>query len=168
MSWNRAVLLALLAGTVLSVALAENATAQTPTQTDPSTAPGTTKHPRGEPCWAVAGVSKSAVQQRRTIQQQARQEVAAVCSNSAFSIQQKRQEIRQIHQRERQQIDGIITPAQQESIRSCQEQRSGGHGGGAHAGGGGGGPCGEVSVGHKPTPQHEEDETPPNETARPN
>ena len=167
MSWNKTVLSALLAGIILS-ALPENATAQVPTRTRPSTAPGTTKRPRLEPCWEVAGVSKSAIQQRRMITQQTRQEVEAVCANSSLSIQQKRQQIQQIRQRERQEIEALITPAQQEAIRSCQEGRNGGHSGGGHVGGGHGGPCGEMSHGHKPNPQHREDETPSNETAKPN
>jgi TolA-binding protein len=166
MSWNKTVLSALLAGISLA-ALAGNATAQVPIRPRPSTVPGTTKHPRLEPCWEVAGVSKSAIQQRRVITQQSRQEVEAVCANSSLSIQQKRQQIQQIRQRERQEIEALITPAQQEAIRSCQEGRNGGHGGG-HVGGGHGGPCGEMSLGHKPNPQHREDETPPNETAKPN
>ena len=167
MSWNKTVLSALLTLIILSAALAENATAQAPIRTRPSTAPGTTK-PRLEPCWEVAGVSKAAIQQRRMITQQARQQVEAVCANSSLSIQQKRQQIQQIRQRERQEIEVLITPAQQESIRSCQQGRNGGHAGGGHVGGGHGGPCGEMSLGHKPNPQHGEDGTPPNGTAKPN
>ena len=167
MSWNKTVLSALLTGIILSAALAENATAQVPIRPRPSTVPGTTKPPRVEPCWEVAGVSKAAIQQRRMITQQARQQVEAACANSSLSIQQKRQQIQQIHQRERQEIEALITPAQQEAIRSCQQGRNGGHGGG-HLGGGRGGPCGEMSIGHKPNPQRGEDETPPNETAKPN
>ncbi len=165
MSRNKTVL-ALLAGIILSAALSENVVAQVPIRTGPPAASRPTPRPRVEPCWAVAGVSKSAIQQRRVVAQQARQEVEAVCANSSLSIPQKRQQIQQIRQRERQEIDAIITPAQQADMRSCQEQRNGGHGGG-HVGGGHGGPCGEMSVGHKPHPM-EEDETPPNETAKPN
>jgi hypothetical protein len=166
MSWNRTVLAALLAGIMLSAALAQNATAQVPVRRPaPGTGP-TTRPPRQEPCWQVAGVSRSAIQQRRVITQQTRHEVEAVCANSSLSIQQKRQQIQQIHQRERQEIDGIISLAQQEAMRSCQEQRHVGHGG-AHLGGGHGGPCAEMSVGHKPHPM-EEDELPPNETPKPN
>jgi hypothetical protein len=162
MSGNKTVLSALLAGIILSAALAENANAQVPIRTAPSTAPGTAKHPQLEPCWEVAGVPKSTLQQRRVIAQQARQEVEAVCANSSLSIQQKRQQIQQIHQRQRQEIDAIITPAQQEAMRSCQVQRGhGGHGSG-HVGGGHSGPCGEMSVGHKPHPMEE------HETPRPN
>src|SRR6266403_430926 len=167
MSWNKTVLSALLTLIILSAALAGNATAQAPIRTRPSTAPGTTK-PRLEPCWEVAGVSKAAIQQRRMITQQARQQVEAVCANSSLSIQQKRQQIQQIRQRERQEIEAVITPAQQEAMRSCQEGRNGGHGGGGHVGGGHGGPCGEMSLGHKANPQHGEDEAPPNGTAKPN
>jgi len=150
MSGNKTVLSALLAGIILAAALAENANAQVPIRTVPSTAPGTTQHPRLEPCWEVAGVSKSALQQRRVIAQQARQEVEAVCANSSLSIQQKRQQIPQIHQRQRQEIDALITPAQQEAMRSCQEQRGhGGHGGG-HVGGGHGGPVARCRLGTSP------------------
>ena len=167
MSRNMAVLPALFAGIILSAALGENATAQVVMRTGPgTTAKPAAKPPQQEPCWEVAGVSKSALQERRAIAQHARQEVEALCGNSSLSIQQKRQQIQQIHQRERQEIEAIITPAQQEAMRSCQEQRhpvrSGGHIGG------GGGPCGEMPLGHKASPQHEEDEAPPNDTPHPN
>ena len=164
MSWNRPLFSMLLAGTILSPTLFRNATAQVPIRVGPSTAPGATLHPRLEPCWEVAGVSKAAVQQRRVIAQHTRQEVGAVCANSSLSIQQKRQQIQQIHQQERQQIDAIITPSQQEAMRSCQEARNGGHSHG-HVGSGQGGPCGGMSVPHHTlNAQPEEDETPPNET----
>ena len=168
MRWNKTVLATLLAGVIISAALAQNATAQIPVRR-PSTGTGpTTRAPRQEPCWEVAGVSRSALQQRRGIAQQARHEVEAVCANSSLSIQQRRQQMQQIHQRERQEIEGIISPAQQDAMRTCQEQRhGGGHGGGGHLGGGHGGPCGEMTVGHKAHPM-EEDEMPANEAAKPN
>src|ERR1700682_6150078 len=125
MPWNKTVLSALLAGTILSAALADNATAQVPIRPRPSTAPGTTTHPRLEPCWEVAGVSKSAIQQRRMITQQARQEVEAVCANSSLSIQQKRQQIQQIRQRERQGIEALIPTRQKAAIPFWHGARSG-------------------------------------------
>jgi hypothetical protein len=160
MSRGKTVLSALLAGIVLWAALGESAAAQVPTRTTPPVATKPTPRPRVEPCWEVAGVAKSVIEQRRTITQQARQEVEAVCANSSLSMRQKRQQIQQIHQRERQEIDAIITPAQREAMRACQEQR--GHGGGGHVGGGhGGGPCGEMPAGQKPnSPQ--QNEAPPN------
>jgi TolA-binding protein len=165
MMWNKTLLLVTLTG-VLTLAAAAGAQAQVSVPTRPSTtAPGSTsRRPRQEPCWQVAGVSKSVLQQRRSVEQQARQEVEQVCANSSLSLQQKRAQIQQIHERERQQIDGLISPAQQEEIRSCQEQRHGSHGG--HTGGGHGGPCGELSTGHKGHPM-DEDEAPAGGSAKP-
>ena len=165
MSCNRIASSALLAAIILSAALVENAAAQVPIRPVPPIARPTPR-PRREPCWEVAGVSKSAIEQRQAIARQARQEVEAVCANSSLSMQQKRQQIQQIHQRERQEIDAIITPAQREAMRSCQQERNGVHGGG-HGGGHGRGPCGEMPVGHGPNPPQkpnppQEDEAPPN------
>jgi hypothetical protein len=173
MSWSRSALSVLLAGIILSGAISINATAQVPIRTGPGTVTRPARPPRKEPCWQVAGVSVSAMHERRAISRQARQEVEAVCANSSLSAQQKHAQIQQIRERERQQIDAIITPAQREAIRSCQESRGGGHGGG---GGGhfGGGPCGEISTGHQPNPhphpmhEEEEDDLPPNDSPKPN
>jgi hypothetical protein len=167
MPWNKSALCTLLIGTILSATLAVNATAQVPIRTGPSTGVKPVPRAKKEPCWEVAGVTKAAMQERRSISRQARQEVEAVCSNSSLSMQQKRTEIQQIRARERQQIDAIITPAQREAMRSCQESRGGGHGGGGHLGGG---PCGEMSTGHNPHPMHEqeEDDLPPNDAPKPN
>lgn len=166
MAWNKTALSVLLAGVILPAAMAGNGIAQDPIRPLPPASRPISKPPRQEPCWEVAGLSKSALQQRRALARQARQEVEAVCANSSLSMQQKRQQIEQIHQRERQEIDAIITPAQQDAMRSCEEQRHGVHRGGRHAGGGHG-PCGEMPVGHKPIPQHEEDEKPSNDTPHP-
>ena len=168
MPWNKTLLSALLSGAFLSAIIIGNAIgnayAQTPNATAPSTSPG--PKPRVEPCWQVAGVSKAAMQQRRALAQQTRQEVEAVCADSSLSIGQKRREIQLIHQRERQEMGAIITPAQQEAMRSCQEGRNAGRTGGGHAGVAGG-PCGEMPSGKKPAPQPE-DEAPPNGAAKPN
>ncbi|HEY4841296.1 MAG TPA: hypothetical protein VIH78_04990 [Terriglobales bacterium] len=164
MSWKKALLFSLLSGVILSAMVIQSANAQAPNATPPSTSPGS--QPRVEPCWQVAGVSKTAMQQRRVLAQQTRQEVEAVCANSSLTIPQKRHEIQQIHQRERQEMEAIVTPAQQEAMRSCQEERNNGRTGGGHAGIAGG-PCGEMPSGQKPAPQPE-DETTPNDTAKPN
>jgi hypothetical protein len=171
MSWNKYARAAGIGEIILFAALAINATAQVPVHPGPSTGARPPRPARQEPCWEVAGVGKGAMQQRRALALQARQEVQAVCSNSSLSIQQKREEIRQIHERERQQMDAIISPAQREAMRSCQESRGHGHGGGGHRGGGGGGPCGEMTTGgHKPHPfqEEEEDDLPENNAPNPN
>ncbi len=120
-----------------------------PGSTVPGTVPstrGTTPANRREPCWQVAGVSKSAMEQRRIIGQQTRQEVEAVCANASLSAAQKQERIREIHQQERQQMEALISPAQREAMHVCQQQRGGGvHLGGGHLGGGHGtGPCGTL------------------------
>lgn len=148
MSWLKCVFPVLIAGIILSSALAQN-------PLPPQTVPGggathpprrgtTTTHARREPCWEVAGISKAAMEQRRALQRQARQEIEAVCANASLSISQKRERIREIRERERQQAEALISPQQQEALHACQEERGGGHGGGGHLGGGRGGPCGEM------------------------
>src|SRR5215471_11412429 len=84
----------------------------------PDSAPGTVPsatHPKKEPCWEVAGVSKAAMEQRHALAQQARQEVEAVCANSSLTLQQKREQIRVIHEREKQQANALVTPQQEEA-----------------------------------------------------
>jgi Spy/CpxP family protein refolding chaperone len=82
------------------------------------------------------------MEQRRMLARETRQEVESVCANASLSVAQKRQRIREIHQQERQRMEGLITPQQQAAMRACQQER----GGGAHLGGGhrGLGPCGTM------------------------
>ena len=174
MRWNRYVLASLFAGIAFSMALAQTPGTQPPPRTQPNRTgvgapplrvpgtstgtgtaiPGTTVpgHRTGtagtnrrEPCWQVAGVSKSAMEQRRTISMQTRQEVEAVCANPALSAAQKQQRIRDIHQQERLQLDGLISPAQREAMHVCQQERGGGAHGGGGIGGHGAGPCGTLT-----------------------
>jgi len=113
--------------------------------TPPAHRSGTTTTHR-EPCWEVAGISKSVMQQRRVLTQQTRQEVEAVCANASMSEAQKQQRIREIRQRERQQIQALISPQQEEALRACHQQHGGGsHLGGGHSGGHGLEPCGSLS-----------------------
>jgi len=102
---------------------------------------------RQEPCRQEAGISKSAMEQRRQIEQNTRAEIQSVCNDPALTPQQKREKIRQLHQQARQQIEGVITPQQQEALKSCQQQRAAAHpprtGPAVHSGGGRG-PCGET------------------------
>src|SRR3974390_2409026 len=58
--------------------------------------PGAT--PKQEPCWQVAGISKSAMDQRRSIQQGVRSQVEAACADSSLTAQQRSEKIREIHQ----------------------------------------------------------------------
>lgn len=190
MLWKRYALPALLAGITFSTALAQISDTQPPSRkkssaqpslrtpgasagtttgipgsTVPGTRPttrGTTPTNRREPCWQVAGVSKSAMEQRHLIGQQTRQEVEAVCANASLSAAQKQERIRLIHEQERQQMDALISPQQREAMHACQQQRGGGvHVGGGHLGGGHGGPCGTLPGLAKRMNESEPDEDTP-------
>ena len=118
---------------------------------------------RREPCWQVAGISKSAMEQRHTLSMQMRQEVEAVCADAALSAAQKQSRIHQIREQERQQIDGLISPAQREAMHACQASRGGHAGGGGGHLGGGGGPCGVRSaIGKRPMPPVSDETDPEN------
>jgi len=58
---EQTLLAAMLAGIILSIPLAENATPRFTVHNGPVTAPGTARRARVEPCWEVAGVSKAGV-----------------------------------------------------------------------------------------------------------
>ena len=112
--------------------------------------PGATaKSGKRQPCWQVAGISQSAMQEHRELQQSAHSQIEAVCSDSSLSTQQKREKIREIHQQTKQKIDALITPQQQQALKSCRQER----GQGRHMAGdkrlhrGGRGPCGNMAMG---------------------
>lgn len=129
------------------------------TGTTGQTTPGSTgngQRGRQQPCWQVAGVSQQALAQHRQLEESTKSQVEAVCSNTSMSAQQKQQEIRQLRENAKKQMAGIVTPQQEEALRSCRESRGEGrgrgegHGGGARRTGGGGaseGPCGEMPTG---------------------
>ena len=129
--------------------LATVAGTQVPTMHPPIAGRRARTTPKQEPCWQEAGIAKGAMQQRRSIEQSTRSEVESVCANNALTPQQRREQIRAIRERSRQQIDALISPQQREALRACQQSRGKGHvggGGGFHGGGGHGeGPCGELN-----------------------
>jgi hypothetical protein len=47
-----------------------------------------------EPCWEQARISKSTIQQRRSIQESTRSQIQMVCGETNLSEQQKRVKIR--------------------------------------------------------------------------
>ena len=125
-------------------------------QTTPGST-GSAQRGRQQPCWQVAGVTQQALQQHRQIEENTRSQVEAVCSNSSLSAQQKQQEIRQLRENAKKQMGSLVTPQQEEALRSCRESRGEHHNGGMRRSGGTGteaeGPCGEIpkGVGTKPT-----------------
>ena len=136
-------------GFVIALALTYPLTAQmAPT---PSSRPMPTTRPgHHEPCWKQAGVSQSAIEQRRQIEETTRSQVESVCSDSSLTPQQKHEKIRQLHQEARQQTEHLITPQQEQALQSCRAKHGEvAHGGGMHTGGGVG-PCGEMASARKP------------------
>jgi hypothetical protein len=108
-----------------------------------------TRAPRQTPCWQQAGVSQSAMQQRRQIEESTHSQVESVCSDASLTVQQKQQRIRQLRQEAQKQVEGLITAQQEQALKSCRASRGEGpRAGGMH--GGGGGPCGEMTTGNKP------------------
>jgi len=167
MRWEKTVLFGLTVGLLLAV----GAGAQVPERFPGTTVPPgpRTRRERAEPCWKVAGISKSAMEQRRLVTEEAQRQVEAVCANASLSAAQKREEIRQIREREREQVQGLITPAQQEALRACQESRNHEHAGVPHPGHAHGtGPCGELTPPKHPAAEGEESEQPPKEEPKPN
>lgn len=165
MSCQNFVLSMLFAGIALSPVLAQSSTTLPPVRSKASRTAGSsttgtgtgtpatrlpgrnsTANPnRQEPCWQVAGVPKSAIQQRQALARQARQEIESVCASPSLSVAQKRERIREIRQQEHLRVEALISPQQQEAMRACQQSRGGHLGGGGRLGGGrGAGPCGTI------------------------
>src|SRR5947208_14606101 len=61
------------------------------------TAPGARMQAAHEkPCWEVAGISKSAIAERRRIEQESRSQVQSVCNDSSLIDQKTREKILEI------------------------------------------------------------------------
>ena len=140
--------------------------AQMVTQSPAGSAPPNSITPRAgrarrEPCWQVAGISQSAMQQHKSLEENARSQVQSVCNDSSLrphdsSLRphQKREKIRQIHQQTQQQVEGVITPQQRQALQACRQQRGeGAHGGGRGMHPKGEEPCGEMTGQREPSPK---------------
>jgi len=90
-------------------------------QTNSSAAPS--GRGRQQPCWQQAGISQSAMQQHRELIQNTRAQVESVCTDSSLSPQQKQQKIHQLREQVHRQMEGMISPEQMQTMKSCQEQR---------------------------------------------
>jgi hypothetical protein len=109
--------------------------------------------PRQQPCWQQVGISKTVIEQRRSIEQNTRAQVQSVCADSSLSPQQRHQKIKELRQQAREQIDAIITPQQQEELKACNAQRATNRPARVpHPGTGAAGPCGETAANPTATP----------------
>ena len=94
----------------------------------------------GEPCWQQAGIQKSVMEQRWSIERETRSQIEGICSNSSLTPQQKHQQAHEIREQGRQKMEGLVTPEQEKTLTSCQQERGMNHPGGGQGMGGG---CGE-------------------------
>ena len=106
----------------------------------PTTKPNT---PKQEPCWQQAGISKAAMQERRSIEESTRAQIEAVCAQSDLTDKEKREKIHEIREAAKQRMGGLISPQEEEALKACQKSR--GMNATPHPKGGGG-PC--TQLGH--------------------
>lgn len=121
-------------------------------QTAPVRVPNSKTRTHQEPCWEVAGISKSTMDQRRSLAQGTRSQVQSVCGDSTLTASQKREKIRQIREEAKMQEERLISQEQLQALHSCQTAR--GHSPtGVHPSGGHGtsGPCGELPANSMPS-----------------
>jgi len=71
---------------------------------------------RQEPCWRQAGISRTVMEEHRSIETDAHSQVAGVCGNSSLTPQEKQQQVGEIRQQARQKMDALITPEQQSAL----------------------------------------------------
>lgn len=109
----------------------------------PANPPTQMRPARREPCWQQAGIDKSVMEQRWSIERDTRSQVEAVCSNSSLTPQQKRQQVREIRQQAHQKMEGLVTADQEKALAACQQERGGNRSGGGGARAEAGGGCGE-------------------------
>jgi len=76
------------------------------------------------PCWQQVGISKAAMEQRRTIEQSLHSQVGSVCADSSLTDQQKLEKIKEIRQQARSQMEALIPGQQLQELKACNEQRS--------------------------------------------
>jgi hypothetical protein len=89
------------------------------TPQSPSLGPG---RGEGPACLAKVGVSKSEMEQMKSIHMQTRQRLVSVCENTALSADQKQQQLRQEQQKEKSQIMALFTPQQQALVKQCRPE----------------------------------------------
>jgi hypothetical protein len=92
-----------------------------------------------EPCFEVAGIQKSAMEQVWSLERETHSQIESVCSNSSLSPQEKHEQVHQLREQTHQKIESLITPEQDKALESCRQERGMEHQGMRGEGGG----CGE-------------------------
>lgn len=92
-------------------------------------------------CMQRAGISKTIMQQHRTMMQSMRSQLRSACTDSSLTQQQRMEKIRQIRQSMRSQMMGQLTAQQRQAMQQCMRQNNRRGGRGMARRSGGGNPC---------------------------
>jgi hypothetical protein len=83
--------------------------------------PATTALRRHQPpCWRQAGIAANQVNQRWKLEDQGKARIAAVCTETSTSAQQKQTKIQMINTETQQEIASIIPAKQLQAFNACQ------------------------------------------------
>jgi len=67
------------------------------------------------------------MEQRHTIEENARSQVAAVCADSSVTAPEKKEKIKEIREQARSQVEALIPAQQLQELKACNEQRMAAH-----------------------------------------
>lgn len=104
-------------GVAQSAAPADDQAASPEAQTD---ARAPRRRSYGQPCWRQAGMTPDMVNQRWKIEEEQKQNIAAVCSEPSTGPQQKHDKIQQIHAKTAQQIAKVVPAEELAKFNKCQ------------------------------------------------
>jgi hypothetical protein len=76
----------------------------------------------GTPCWKQAGMTPQMVNQKWQIEEQQKQNIAAVCSEQSTGPQQKHDKIEQIHAKTAQDIAKLIPAEELAKFNKCEAE----------------------------------------------
>ncbi|HYL12317.1 MAG TPA: hypothetical protein VEV41_04750 [Terriglobales bacterium] len=74
-------------------------------------------------CWREAGIAPALVNQHWKIEDSAKGQITAVCTDSSLSAAQRQQKIREINAQTEQEIAKIIPAKQLEAFKACQAEQ---------------------------------------------
>jgi hypothetical protein len=95
---------------------------QAPAESAPSAAQFT-RRGRQTPCWRIVGIAPEAVNQRWHIEDKAKGQIGAVCTDPSLAPEKKRDRIHEINQETEQEIAKIIPANQLAAFKQCEEKR---------------------------------------------
>jgi len=111
----------LLAASGLSQSAPSDEDQAAPQEAQPS-APVRHRRSYGQPCWKQAGMTPDMVNQKWQIEEQQKQNIAAVCSEASTGPQQKHDKIEQIHAKTAQDLAKVVPAEELSKFNKCQAE----------------------------------------------